>query len=139
VIGRGPTKTSVTVGDAKLGGGKRALINADLRVVNDEQFPFALHYFTGSKAHNVAVRQRAQSQGLKLNEYGLLGPDRNVKCRDEAELFNALGLDYIPPELREDTGEIDAAEKHTLPDLVDTSDLRCDVHMHTTATDRRGW
>ncbi|HZY84891.1 MAG TPA: DNA polymerase/3'-5' exonuclease PolX [Gemmataceae bacterium] len=135
VIGQGDTKASVTVSNGHLGGSKKVLMNADLRVVSDEQFPFALHYFTGSKAHNIAVRQRAQARGLKLNEYGLTGPDRDVKCRDEAALFKALDLDYIPPDLREDTGEIAAAEKHALPELIEVGDVQGVFHCHTTYSD----
>jgi DNA polymerase (family 10) len=134
VIGQGDTKSSVIVSNG-LVGPQRVMMNADLRVVSDEQFPFALHYFTGSKAHNIAVRQRAQARGLKLNEYGLTGADRDVKCHDEAELFKALDLDYIPPELREDTGEIAAAESHTLPQLLEVGDIQGVFHCHTTYSD----
>jgi DNA polymerase (family 10) len=134
IIGQGDTKSSVIVSNGLMGP-KRIMMNADLRVVSDEQFPFALHYFTGSKAHNIAVRQRAIARGLKLNEYALAGPDRDVKCRDEAELFKALDLDYIPPELREDTGEIAAAENHTLPQLVQAGDIQGVFHCHTTYSD----
>jgi DNA polymerase (family 10) len=136
VTGRGDTKSSVTVATVD-DDNKRVLLNADLRVVRDEQFPFALHYFTGSKQHNVAVRQRAIQYGLKLNEYELGGPDRKVKCKDEADLFRALDLDYIEPELRELTGEIEAAERHALPDLVRAEDLRGTFHCHTTWSDGR--
>jgi DNA polymerase (family 10) len=130
VIAHGPTKSSVTVqGDG------RVLMNADLRIVRDEQFPFALHYFTGSKAHNIAMRQRAQHQGLKLNEYELAGPDRNIKCRDEEDIFKALGLAYIPPELRENTGEMDAAADGELPNLVEVDDIKGVFHCHTTYSD----
>ncbi len=104
VIGRGDTKSSVTVS-----GGRGVTMNADLRIVSDAQFPFALHYFTGSKDHNIAMRQRAIARGLKLNEYELAGPSKHVRCADEADLFGALGLDYIPPEMREHTGEFEAA------------------------------
>src|SRR5262249_55485441 len=116
VLGRGDTKASVLVGRST--GGGRTTLQADLRVVRDEQYPFALHYFTGCKEHNVAVRQRAQQRGLKLNEYELAGAGGAVPCRDEADLFKALGLDYIPPELREHTGEIEAAAEHRLPKLL---------------------
>jgi DNA polymerase (family 10) len=134
IIGQGDTKSSVIVSNG-LAGPQRVMMNTDLRVVSDEQFPFALHYFTGSKAHNIAVRQRAQARGLKLNEYGLTGADRDVKCRDEAALFKALDLDYIPPELREDTGEIAAAESHTLPQLIEAGDIQGVFHCHTTYSD----
>ncbi len=135
VTGHGETKSSVVVGNGHLGGSKKVTMNADLRVVSDEQFPFALHYFTGSKAHNIALRQRAQAQGLKLNEYALAGPDKNVKCRDEAALYKALGLDYIPPELREDTGEMQAAVEHTLPELIEIDDIQGVFHCHSTYSD----
>jgi DNA polymerase (family 10) len=130
VIAHGATKSSVVVqGDGRLS------MNADLRIVRDEQFPFALHYFTGSKGHNIAMRQRAQQYGLKLNEYELAGPDRRIRCRHEADLFRALDLAYIPPELRENTGEIDAAAKGTLPKLIEADDLKGVFHCHTTYSD----
>jgi DNA polymerase (family 10) len=130
VIAHGATKSSVVVqGDGRLS------MNADLRIVRDEQFPFALHYFTGSKEHNIAMRQRAQQYGLKLNEYELAGPDRRIRCRHEADLFRALDLAYIPPELRENTGEIDAAAKGTLPKLIEADDLKGVFHCHTTYSD----
>src|SRR5262249_44511652 len=131
---RGDTKSSVVV-DRDLGHGRRGVMNADLRVVRDEQFPFALHYFTGSKEHNVAVRGRAQQYGLKLNEYELAGAKRKVSCKDEADIFRALDLDYISPELRENTGEIEAAAEHRLPQLVELGDLQGTFHCHTTWSD----
>jgi DNA polymerase (family 10) len=133
VLGRGDTKSTVTVSDG--GSGKRTLMNADLRVVRDEQFPFALHYFTGNKDHNIAMRVRAQQFGLKLNEYELAGPDRRVSARTEADIFKALGMEYIPPELRENTGEMEAAEAGTLPDLVEVGDVKGVFHCHTTYSD----
>src|SRR5713101_4747180 len=93
--------------------GQRLVLNADLRVVQDEQFPFALNYFTGSKEHNMALRARAQQYGLKLNEYELAGAA--VPCHEESDIYRALDLDYIPPEMREQTGEIEAAAEHRLP------------------------
>jgi DNA polymerase (family 10) len=130
VIAHGPTKSSVIVqGDGRL------LMNADLRIVRDEQFPFALHYFTGSKEHNIAMRQRAIHYGLKLNEYELSGPDRSIRCRDEADLFRALDLAYIPPELRENTGEMDAAASGDLPNLIESDDIQGVFHCHTTYSD----
>jgi DNA polymerase (family 10) len=130
VIGRGDTKSSITVSD-----GRGVTLNADLRVVKDEQFPFALHYFTGNKDHNIAMRQRAIDRGLRLNEYALAGPDKSVRCKDEADLFRALGVDYIPPEMRENTGEIEVAEAHDVPKLVEVSDIRGVFHCHTRASD----
>src|SRR5262249_10403671 len=101
----------------------------------DEQFPFALHYFTGSKEHNIALRARAQAYGLKLNEYELAGPKKKVACKDEADIFKALDLDYIPPELRENTGEIDAAAKNQLPQLVEADEIQGVFHCHTDWSD----
>jgi DNA polymerase (family 10) len=130
VIARGPTKSSIIVqGDGRL------VMNADLRIVSDEQFPFALHYFTGSKEHNIAMRQRAIHYGLKLNEYELAGPDRQVKCRDETDLFRALDLAYIAPELRENTGEMDAAATGELPNLIEADDIEGVFHCHTNYSD----
>jgi DNA polymerase (family X) len=134
VLAHGDTKSSVVVGDGT-SGGHRVLINSDLRIVRDEQFPFALHYFTGSKEHNIAMRQRAQARGLKLNEYELAGPDRSIPCTTEADLFKALGLAYIPPELREHTGEMEAAAEGTLPGLIEPGDIRGVFHCHTVASD----
>ena len=126
VLAHGPTKASVRLADG---------VQCDLRGVSDEQFPFALHYFTGSKAHNIAMRRRAIVRGLKLSEYGLEGPRGMVRCRGEEELFAALGLAFIPPELREDQGEFDLAEAGPLPRLVERSDLRGTFHCHTDWSD----
>jgi DNA polymerase (family 10) len=133
VIAHGPTKSSIVVSAAM--GKDRIVMNADLRVVDDKQFPFALHYFTGSKDHNIAIRQRAIDRGLKLNEYELAGDGKSVHCKDEADVFKALDLEYIPPELRENTGEIDAAEKHKLPDLIQVDDITGVFHNHTSPPD----
>jgi DNA polymerase (family 10) len=130
VIAHGETKSSVIVQ-----GEGRVLMNADLRIVNDEQFPFALHYFTGNKDHNIAMRKRAQEYGLKLNEYELAGPDRRVAARDEADIYKALDLAYIPPELRENAGEMDAAADGELPNLIETDDITGVFHCHTTYSD----
>jgi DNA polymerase (family X) len=134
IIGKGDTKASImAVGlDDQ---GKRFLMNADLRVVSDKQFPFALNYFTGSKEHNVTMRQRAIQYGLKLNEYELAGAKKKVACKDEADIYRALDLDYVEPELRENTGELEAAANHSLPHLVDTADLQGAFHCHTTWSD----
>jgi DNA polymerase (family 10) len=112
---------------------QRVLINADLRVVSDEQFPFALNYFTGSKEHNIRLRQRAIDYGYKLNEYDLAGAKKSIK--EEADIYKALDLAYVPPELREDTGEIDAAAKKALPDLLELDDIHGVFHNHTTWSD----
>ena len=103
IIARGDTKSSIITA---------AGIQVDLRTVTDREFPFALHHFTGSKEHNIAMRGRAIEMGMKMNEYGLFKGEKLVPCKDEEEIFNTLKLDYIPPELREDRGEIEAAEKH---------------------------
>jgi DNA polymerase (family 10) len=133
VVARGDTKSSIMVSEGI--GQTQVLLQADLRVVSDEQFPFALHYFTGSKDHNIAMRARAQQRGLKLNEYELAGEKKKVRCKTEADIFEALGVDYIPPELRENTGEIDAAEKHRLPKLVEIKDIHGVFHCHTDWSD----
>ncbi len=130
VIGRGDTKSSVIVTD-----GGKVTMNADLRVVADSQFAFALHYFTGCKEHNVALRQMAIDRGLKLNEYELVGDGKSVRCKDETALYKAFGLDYVPPEMREHTGEMEAAAAHAIPDLVEADDIRGVFHCHTTASD----
>jgi DNA polymerase (family 10) len=135
VTGHGGTKSSVVLGLTTSRGGK-LLINADLRIVRDAQFPLALHHFTGSKEHNVSMRTRAQAHfGIKLNEYEMLGPDGTIPIKDEREFFHALQLDYVPPELREDTGEIDAAEKHELPALIELDALHGTFHCHTDWSD----
>ena len=114
-------------------------IQADLRVVSDKEFPYALHHLTGSKEHNVAMRSRAQKRKMKMNEYGLFkvsGPkERLIPCKDEEEIFKALGLRYIEPELRENMGEIEAAEKGKLPDLVGENDIRGVFHVHSMYSD----
>ncbi len=130
VIGHGDTKSSIVVE-----GEGRTLMNADLRIVNDAQFPFALNYFTGSKEHNIAMRVRAQEYGLKLNEYELSGPHRHIAARDEADIYKALDLAYIPPELREDTGEMEAAASGRLPHLLEIGDIKGVFHCHTTYSD----
>jgi len=112
-------------------------LQVDVRVVPAAAFGSALHYFTGSKAHNIAVRRMAMARGLKLNEYGLFRGERRVGGRTEAEVFAAVGLPVIPPELREDRGEIDAARRGKLPKLLRLEDLRGDLHCHSRATDGR--
>jgi DNA polymerase (family X) len=133
VINRGETLTSVllTVGS----GPAATTIRADLRVVSDAQFPFGLAYFTGSKEHNIVMRSRAQERGLKLNEYALAGAKGDVACKSEEDIFHALGLTYVPPEIREDSGEFAASEKKTLPKLIAVEDIRGVFHNHTTASD----
>ena len=130
VLGHGDSKSSV-----RLEGG----IQADLRFVPEESRGAAMQYFTGSKSHNIALRDRAIAHGFKLNEYGLFRVDEGtlVAGRTEAEIYDALGLAEIPPELREGRGEIEAAERHALPELIRLDDIRGDVHAHTTETDGR--
>ncbi len=135
VSAKGDTKASVV-----LEGG----IQADLRVVSDTEFPFALAYFTGSKEHNIVMRQRAIARGLRLNEYGLFkskeetrDPALLVKCQTEEEIYSELGLDYVEPELREDNGEFQAAEQHRLPRLLEWTDLRGSLHNHSNWSDGR--
>ncbi len=126
VLGKGKTKTMI-----KLKNG----LDVDLRVVPDESFGAALNYFTGSKDHNVALRRIAQEKGLKLNEYGLFRGGKRIAGKTEEEIYKALGLSFIPPEIREDQGEIDAAKKGKVPDLVGYHDLRGDLQIQTTWTD----
>jgi DNA polymerase (family 10) len=133
VMAKGETKASVI-----LAGG----IQADLRVVSDREYPYALAYFTGSKEHNIVMRQRAIQRGLRLNEYGLFrskeetrDPQLLVACATEEEIFQALDLVYVPPELREDHGEFDAAEKNALPRLLEWSDLKGSLHNHSNWSD----
>ncbi|HQL90177.1 MAG TPA: DNA polymerase/3'-5' exonuclease PolX [Syntrophales bacterium] len=126
VIARGGTKVSVFL---------KAGINADLRIVSPREYPFALHHFTGSKEHNVAMRGRAKQLGIKMNEYGLFRDDALLTCRSEQEVFAALGLAWVPPELRENTGELEAAETGVMPSLVEMKDIRGIFHIHTTASD----
>lgn len=135
VSAKGETKASVV-----LEGG----IQADLRVVSDTEYPFALAYFTGSKEHNIVMRQRAIARGLRLNEYGLFrskeetrDPKLLVPCHSEEEIHRELGLDFVEPELREDCGEFEAAEQHRLPRLVEWTDLKGSLHNHSNWSDGR--
>jgi DNA polymerase (family 10) len=135
VIARGDTKAAILCA-----GG----VQCDLRVVSDSEYPFALAYFTGSKEHNIVMRQRAIQRGLRLNEYGLFkstvetrDPSLLVPCKSEEEVFSALTLSFIPPELREDMGEFAAAEKGALPRLIEWTDLKGSLHNHSTWSDGR--
>ena len=114
-------------------------MQVDIRLLAPESFGAAMMYFTGSKSHNVALRQRALTLGYTLNEYALarVKDEKRVAGKTEEEIYGKLGLDYIPPEMRESQGEIEAAEEHALPELIAESDIRGDVHMHTVATDGR--
>ncbi|MFH1067973.1 MAG: DNA polymerase/3'-5' exonuclease PolX [bacterium] len=131
VLNHGETKSSVLLDDG---------LQCDLRVVDDKLFPYALHHLTGSKEHNIAMRQLAIRQNMKMSEWGLFqvskkGEETLVPCKDEAELFGKFDMDYIPPELRENLGEIEAAREHALPRLVEWTEMRGCFHVHTTASD----
>jgi len=110
-------------------------IRVDVRVVPEESYGAALHYFTGSKGHNIAVRKIGQAKGLKINEYGVFRRERRIGGRTEQEVFSAVGLPYIEPELREDRGEVEAAKAGKLPKLISVDDVRGDLHVHTKASD----
>src|SRR6195952_1294982 len=128
LLARGQNKVSFTL---------RNNLQVDVRLLPRASYGAALQYFTGSKMHNVALRQRAIKRGLTLSEYALLRLEDNkiIAAASEEEIYNALDLDYIPPELRENCGELEAAAKHTLPHLIHRNDIRGDVHMHTTESD----
>ena len=115
----------------------RSGLQVDVRALSPDSYGAGLQYFTGSKSHSVSLRQRALKMGLTLNEYGLCQVEDNklVASKTEEDIYRALKLDWIPPELRENTGEIEAAEKHQLPDLITVKDIRGEVHMHTVETD----
>ena len=110
-------------------------MQVDVRMLNHSAFGAALMYFTGSKEHNVALRDRAKRQGWKLNEYGLFKGDKVLASQTEEEIYKKLGLEWIPPEIRESQGEIEAAEEGRLPKLVELDDIKGDLQMHTTASD----
>ncbi|MRR16958.1 MAG: DNA polymerase/3'-5' exonuclease PolX, partial [Deltaproteobacteria bacterium] len=133
--GYGEADSVIALGDTKVSITLAAGINADLRIVTADEFPYALHHFTGSREHNVAMRGRAKDLGLKMNEYGLFRGEENIVCRTEEELFAALGLQFIAPELRENMGEIEAAEKGELPRLLEMKDIRGIFHVHTNFSD----
>ena len=126
VVAKGKTRATVRL---------RSGVQVDLRVVKKESYGAALVYFTGSKAHNIALRRRAAARGLKVNEYGVFKGARSVAGRTESEVYAAVGLPFILPELREARGEIEAAENRKLPSLIDLEDIRGDLHMHTRASD----
>jgi len=133
VVGQGPTKSSIVAG-LTLHGAKITL-NADLRVLDDKDFAYGLLYFTGCKEHNIRLRQRAIERGWSLNEYALTEEKKRFPAKTEADIYKLLELPYIQPELREDTGEIEAAEARALPDLLEAKDIRGVFHNHTTASD----
>ncbi|MCE9507975.1 MAG: DNA polymerase/3'-5' exonuclease PolX [Alphaproteobacteria bacterium] len=128
IVSRGATRATVLL---------RSGLQVDLRAVPDISYGAALYYFTGSKAHNVAVRALAVKRGLKINEYGVFKGDKRLAGRTEEEVFRQVGLPYIEPELRENRGEIEAARAGTLPRLVTVEDMRGDLHAHTKASDGR--
>ena len=129
VLGQGGGKASVLM---------RGGFQADLRIVKPDQRGAAMQYFTGSKAHNIVLRDKALERGWKLNEYGLFDPDdQPIAGANEEDIYKALGMAYVAPELRENRGEIQAALDNTLPRLIEAADLKGDVHMHTTESDGR--
>ncbi len=126
VLGKGPAKSSVLLKDG---------LQVDVRVFDEEIYGSALLYFTGSKEHNVKLRIVAMEKGLKLSEYGVFRDDKRIAGRTEEECYRALGLSYIEPELREDMGEVEAARKNSLPQLVEYSDIKGDFHVHSNWSD----
>lgn len=126
VTAKGTTKTSVVLHNG---------INADLRIVSQDEFPFALHHFTGSKEHNILMRSRALKMGLKMNEYGIFRDEARINCNNEEEIFKVLELAYIPPELREGMEEIEAAERNEIPQLIEKKDIKGILHVHSNYSD----
>jgi DNA polymerase (family 10) len=126
ILWKGPKKATVIVEEGE---------QVDLRVIEPDSFGSALQYFTGSKAHNIHLRTICLKKGYKLNEYGLFKGDEKIAGKSEDEVYSALGMDTPPPELREDTGEIEAALKHQLPELIELSDVKGDLHVHSNWSD----
>ncbi|MGI6777006.1 MAG: DNA polymerase/3'-5' exonuclease PolX [Acetivibrionales bacterium] len=126
VTSKGDTKSSVVLIEG---------INADIRVVDDREYPYALHHFTGSKEHNTALRHIARQKGIKINEYGLFQQGRPIECKDENDIFKVFGMMYIPPELRENNGELEAARKGEIPRLIDRNDIKGIFHVHSNYSD----
>lgn len=128
VLMHGPTKSSIITQEG---------IQVDLRVVDDESFGAALAYFTGNKEHNIRLREMAVKKGLKINEYGIFREKDNKKLggKEESDIYEVLGLQYVPPEMREDTGEIEAAMNNALPKLIELKDIKGDLHVHTKESD----
>jgi DNA polymerase (family 10) len=122
----GPTRSTVIL---------KSGMQVDVRVVPEESYGAALQYFTGSKAHNIAIRRMAQDQDLKINEYGVFRGQKRIAGETEESVYKTVGLPWIPPELREDRGEIEAARQGTLPTLIELSDLKGDLHAHSKASD----
>src|SRR5574341_345016 len=128
VLSKGETKSSLITKDG---------FQVDLRVVEPESFGAAAHYFTGSKAHNVKIRTLAVKKGIKVNEYGIFKGKKRIASKTEEEVYKALGMQWVPPEMREDGGEIELAFKHKIPQLIELKDIKGDLQMHTTWSD--GW
>jgi len=126
IIAKGDTKSSIRL---------KSQINADIRTVSDSQYPYALHHFTGSKEHNTAMRSMAKKFNIKMNEYGLFNDDKLIECKSEEEIFRVFAMDYIPPELRENIGELEAAKNKNIPKLVDVKDVKGLFHFHTNRSD----
>ena len=126
VVSKGETRSSVVL---------KSGMNADLRIVSDTEYPFALNYFTGSMEHNTEMRGLAKKRDWKLNEYGLFDRAKRIPCKDEGAIYKALGLHYIPPELRESMGEIEVSQKGEIPRLIELPDLRGILHAHTIYSD----
>lgn len=126
ILAQGDTKGSIVTATGT---------QLDLRVVGKDSFGAALQYFTGSKAHNIHLREIAKREGLKINEYGIFSAEKKIGGKQEEDIYATLHMDWIPPELREDRGEIEAALKHTLPSLLQHSDIKGDLHVHSTYSD----
>jgi DNA polymerase (family X) len=126
VISKGETKSTIRL---------RCGINADLRIVEDHSYPYLLNHFTGSKEHNTVLRGMAKDMSIKINEYGVFKEDKLLKCINEKEIYGLFGMEYIPPELRENNGEFSAALSRSLPELVTEKDLKGIFHIHTTFSD----
>jgi DNA polymerase (family 10) len=125
IVAKGDTKSSIVLKG----------IDVDLRVVAETSFGAAAHYFTGSKHHNIRIRELGVKQGLKINEYGIFRGDERIGGDDEADVFDSVGLAFIPPELREDRGEVEAAKENRIPRLVEARDIKGDLHVHTNWSD----
>ncbi|MCX7746832.1 MAG: DNA polymerase/3'-5' exonuclease PolX [Clostridia bacterium] len=126
VVAKGDTKSSVML---------QCGINVDLRVVSDEEYPFALHHFTGSKEHNTRMRHMAKQQGIKMNEYGLFKGDERIPCNTEEEIFEVFGMQFIPPEMRENNGEVEAAIEGRIPELLKEHEVKGIFHVHSQYSD----
>jgi len=126
IVSKGKTRSTVRL---------RSGLSVDLRVVPQVSYGAALHYFTGSKAHNIAIRKIGVKKGYKVNEYGVFKNEKRIAGKTETEIYKKMGLHYVEPELREQRGEIEAARKNKLPNLIRVQDIRGDLHSHTKATD----